>query len=96
MTEANHTPRPWVYFYKDKYKEWHVGVPIGTGSMKVALFPDGCPTENPEADCRLIAAAPEMLEALKNMVGFCVTQCPEAEMAMDDARKVIAKAEDLL
>jgi hypothetical protein len=46
-----------------------------------------------EAIANLFAAAPDMLEALKNMVGFCATGCMEAEMAMDDARKAIAKAE---
>lgn len=42
---------------------------------------------------RRSAAAPELLEALKNVVGFCATGCQEAEMAMDDARAAIAKAE---
>jgi hypothetical protein len=62
---VGHSRGEWAAFYKDKYKEWHVGVPVNSGGMKIALFPDGCPTENPEADCRLIAAAPDMLAALK-------------------------------
>lgn len=94
--KESHTPGPWVCFYKDKYKEWHVGVPLSTDSMKLALFPDGCPTDNPAADCRLIAAAPELLEALKALM-------PEGDGWYDGtmdhmpgvklARLAIAKAE---
>lgn len=69
---VSHTRGPWVSFYKDKYREWHVGVPVSTGSMKVALFPDGCPTENPEADCHLIATAPDLLALAKKLAGECV------------------------
>lgn len=65
MTEAKHTPGPWNVFYKSKYDEWHVSTPIDGSSMKRALFPDGIRTDNPEADARLIAAAPELLEALQ-------------------------------
>lgn len=63
--ENNHTPGPWASFYKHKYDEWHVGVPMTSGSMKLALFPNGIPTDNPEADCNLIAAAPDLLAACK-------------------------------
>jgi hypothetical protein len=97
--KVSHTPGPWVSFYKDKYKEWHVGVPVSSGSMKLALFPDGCPTENPGPDCRLIAAAPDMLAALKAMdVALCDgfdTQSTRmaGRKAVIAARAAIAKAE---
>lgn len=64
-----HTPGPWTYFYKHKYDEWHVSVPISGSSMRFGIFDDGIHSENPEADARLIAAAPEMLEALELVVG---------------------------
>lgn len=60
-----HTPGPWACFYKHKYDEWHVSVPMSEGSMKWALFDDGVRSENPEADARLIAAAPDLLLALQ-------------------------------
>jgi hypothetical protein len=60
-----HTPGPWEVFYKAKYDEWHVSVPMSEGNMRWGLFDDGVRSENPEADARLIAAAPELLEALK-------------------------------
>jgi hypothetical protein len=63
-----HTPGPWTCFYKHKYDEWHVSVPVSEGTMKLALFDDGVRSENPEADARLIAAAPDLLAALRDAV----------------------------
>lgn len=65
MTQTSkHTPGPWTVFYKPKYDEWHVSVPRAPGGgMKLALFADGCPTG--EHDARLIAAAPDLLAAIK-------------------------------
>jgi hypothetical protein len=58
------------------------------------------PEEN-EADARLIAAAPELLEALKNLLRVEESWCSLNEMcnrgdldaAMEKARAAIAKAE---
>jgi hypothetical protein len=109
VAEGSHSPGPWVSFYKDKYDEWHVGVPLSSGSMKLALFPDGCPTDNPEADCRLIAAAPDLLALAKKYASECagcdgegtwvrVTNIagPAIKLPCEDCadiRKVIDKAE---
>lgn len=54
---AGPTPGPWTYFYKHKYNEHHVSVPLQGQSFKLALFEDGCPTERPAADAAYIAAA---------------------------------------
>lgn len=62
--ETKHTPGPWTYFYKHKYDEWHVALPMDGSQMKTALCDDGIQSANREADARLIAAAPEMAEAL--------------------------------
>lgn len=62
---SKHTPGPWSAFYKSKYDEWHVSLPVSGSSMKLALCPDGIQSENREADAHLIAAAPEMHEALR-------------------------------
>ena len=44
------------------------------------------------ANARLIRYAPELLEALQNVLGFCATnQGTEAVQAIDDARIVLAK-----
>ena len=59
-----HTPGPWTAFHYRKYAEWHVSTPTEDGVMRLGLFPDGVPTgESAEADAKLIAAAPELLEA---------------------------------
>jgi hypothetical protein len=66
MSEAKHTPAPWTAFYKPKYDEWHVSLPMSDSGMKLALAPDGIQSENREADAHLIAAAPDMLAALRS------------------------------
>ena len=81
-----HTPGPWTYFYKHKYDEHHVSLPLAGQTMKLALFEDGCPSERPEADARLIAAAPDLLAACMEVANGYSTR--GAEMA----RLAIAKA----
>ena len=83
-----HTPGPWECFYKHKYGEWHVSVPMSNGSMRWALFDDGVRSENPEADARLIAASPDLLAALQEVVAIS----DRKHDAWDKARAAIAKA----
>ena len=59
---GKHTPGPWRAFYKHKYDEWHVSLP-GQG-LRLGLFQNGLVSENREADAHLIAAAPDLLDAL--------------------------------
>ncbi len=61
------TPGPWTAFYKSKYDEWHVSLPNG-GAIKTALCPDGIQSPNREADAHLIAAAPDLAEAVRRQV----------------------------
>ena len=108
VCRPSHTPGPWVCFYKHKYDEWHVGVPLNSGGgMKVALFPNGCPTHYPQGDCYLIAAAPDLLAALRELLAAQLTQIPPFEAgkeaqdawadrratARNNAAAAIAKAE---
>lgn len=83
-----HTPGPWTCFYKHKYDEWHVSVPMPDSSMKWALFDDGVRSENPEADARLIAAAPELLLALQRVIAIS----DRDHDAWNVAKAAIAKA----
>jgi hypothetical protein len=79
MSNLTHTPGPWNVFYKSKYDEWHVSVPTSSGSMKWALFDDGIRSENPEADARLIAAAPTLLSTLEELLAAQLTAMPPYE-----------------
>ena len=65
---SKHTPGPWTVFPKAKYGEWHVSVPVQGQGWRLGLFPDGIRTGSPEADARLIAAAPDLLAALRELM----------------------------
>jgi hypothetical protein len=64
----SHTPGPWTCFYKHKYDEWHVSLPVPGSSMKIALCSNGIESNNREADARLIAAAPDLYAILQRYV----------------------------
>jgi hypothetical protein len=91
MNSTAHTPGPWTCFYKPKYDEWHISLPIAGSSMKLALCADGIQSENREADAHLIAAAPDMLAALKRCEEMVSTA--NGPPNWDWVREVIAKAE---
>lgn len=89
---AGHTPGPWKL---DGYNvESHDSLPIAIVR---------CPStwrksETVEADCRLIAAAPELLQALKDTLTICLTRgqalgLDDQGPVLDYAREQISKAE---
>jgi hypothetical protein len=72
MSEAtNHTPGPWVAERNSHY--WHIrpvsGTPPFIGDV-CASNPEDADSGLQEANARLVAAAPELLEALKNLVSI--------------------------
>lgn len=88
-----HTPGPWVAY---KNAGWCVRVPKAGTLLVLGGVSEEPPEEQAKANAHLIAAAPDMLAALSNIVGmvdgFAVPETalsPEIEMA----RKIIAKAE---
>lgn len=91
MSQTTHTAGPWNAFYKAKYDEWHVSVPISGSGMKHTLFPDGLRSENREADARLIAAAPELLAALKETLEIAIRN-EDGDFAVR-ARAALSKAQ---
>ena len=84
-----HTPGPWEVQYNTVIECWDIGK---AGEERLAGLLASVLSSN--ADARLIAAAPELLEALKNLY----TATPDNEggelgRACMKARAAIAKAE---
>lgn len=81
---SKHTPGPWVYKKTS-------GFDYGSTAYWV---PGICTNIDKEADARLIAAAPDLLEALKRMEFAFSPLAKDCTLAglIDEARAAIAKA----
>ena len=94
---SKHTPGPWVAEY-DEYGDeiWFGGRGCGTWTIGPAYIGgDGLTQEGQErmaADARLIAAAPELLEALDNLLKVIDGEGGTKPNACEMARAAIAKA----
>lgn len=99
MSEAKHTPGPWcmgrkgnecrIYADRDQHA---IARTYGTGLNGIGV----CELTGPEnkADARLIAAAPELLAALKGMLEVFGDEFGMGDSSVcDDARAAIAKVE---
>ncbi len=98
--ETKHTPGPWWY---DTYNTVFSGSVPANNMLEICSIPDEpetgespCPTRDkwyPEsaANARLIAAAPDLLEALKMILDDPIA--PISTLSMQHAKSVIAKAE---
>jgi hypothetical protein len=85
MSNTQHTPGPWRYDYELDY----CGEIIASNGTSICSFTDE-PSTN---DARLIAAAPELLEALQGMLDLLEdTSELSRKLAVMDARAAIAKA----
>ncbi len=89
MAEARHTPGPWSMIHEFDYEPSYIDAPpSSTGydeSMEICKV--SCQDEEAQrANARLIAAAPDLLQALEKMYEIC-------NMAPDSApHRVLAKA----
>ena len=83
---SKHTPGPWSPGHPDQDDDRHVVCSLSEGWSVVALQVDPAKYE-PEADARLISAAPELLEALEK----CIHVLPLGE-EYGLAVSIIAKA----
>jgi hypothetical protein len=84
--QAQHTPGPWHLTPGSARRDGKASI-TDQNWERVALVEDAT-----ETDARLIAAAPELLEALQYIVGWNPDDW-SAETARDRARAAIAKAE---
>jgi hypothetical protein len=90
---AKHTPGPWSVQGDDRPgMQWNRHI---HSSPNVAVcfmaHSDGKDNARDEANASLIAAAPELLEALQEVVAFCERNGLQSD-AYDTARAAIAKA----
>lgn len=85
MSKAKHTPWPW----KD-LGGGDIGAPFdATDDWVVAMACDGIPDGQYEANTRLIAAAPDLLEALEKLVSY-------DDMAEDDEGNLMVHYADMV
>ena len=80
---SKHTPGPWRQAGEDIFgaNDWWVAVATRDCTSKGS--------DEPEANARLIAAAPELLEALQSLVRHCESGL---DFELDDAKAAIQKA----
>ena len=86
---SGHTPGPWAHWYNDG--SWHVGADSDAESLFSGRQENQL-NGNCEPDARLIAAAPDLLEALEAMVFASVVHGFEADSVVPIARAAIARA----
>lgn len=90
---GKHTPGPWTIERKKKYRAhisgfgWH-----GLAKVIVRMRDDEDDCEDGLANARLIASAPDLLEALEDLFGQTYASTLEDPSVMDRARAAIAKA----
>lgn len=102
MGEVKHTPGPWEYIDATKVAsmQYAPACVIKSGNKQISRFSwnDDSPffpnKEESQANARLIAAAPEMLEALKALLDrYHIMGCGDGPEALK-AQHAISKAED--
>lgn len=107
MTYSEFTPAPWVA-RKIEAQEWAIDAPNGDpiighnqwNALAVVYGSDDHPREGrivAEANARLIAAAPDLLAALEDLIGLaesamCETGEFDITSELADARAAVAKA----
>ena len=75
MSEAKHTPGPWLIqgntVYALMHHGWRKGVEMFKNRFSVQFsFDSSCSKEEIESTKQLIAAAPDLLEALQGILGY--------------------------
>jgi hypothetical protein len=96
---SKHTPGPWKWAKSRGMNAYEIhgadGSYIGDVWGVDEPVPNGIKREHQKPNARLIAAAPEMLEALRDVLEMIATDdlVPESVSYMQQARAAIAKAE---
>lgn len=91
MSAAKHTPGPWEFVLagSGNHPTWNVRL----GNRGFIRLPATTDMDTMDADARLIAAAPDLLEALRTIVVNASSVQMDPQWAVQVARAAIAKAE---
>lgn len=93
MNEAKHTPGPWAHINPDGFTVRHPQVYSDTGPVCNATWLGDGRIDELRANARLISAAPEMLDALQEIVAAADgSGLAQLDATLADARSAIAKA----
>ena len=98
----SHTPGPWRIgnlesydgYTGKPYRNVWAGVDDAATVVARAIHDGGAETNDVDKDARLIAAAPELLAALRKVVAECTNDAPcipAIDAAMDDASALLAR-----
>lgn len=90
---TKHTQGPWRVAPANLYPSGGINVDSAVEKKYVCLVAGNWDDEVGQADARLIAAAPDMLEALKNLLAVHQGEGGTKYHAVDIANAAIAKAE---
>ncbi len=86
---AKHTPGPWEDHFCGPFRQTVVDCPNELGL--IAVPSERATIEEQDANARLIAAAPEMLEMLRRVSEFLGMTCPES--LKEEINDLIVKAQ---
>lgn len=82
-TEQKHSPGPWLVDYAQ-------GIIAADGT--VVAYVEADHSDTPTPDGNLIAAAPDLLEALEHYISTVPPRCTDGDEKWHKARAAIAKA----
>ena len=91
---ANHTKGQWVASEGFPSDVWHVDMPGRAFSVSVSRHEDDweMPVEEVQANAHLIAAAPDLLDALQSLLSAFDSDFHDLMLAKLQAQAAIAKA----
>ena len=90
--KAKHTPGPWYALRGQRnisirHKTGDRLLPMVNVASVRGQFPTDCPYGSSEANARLIAAAPELLDALIALLGVAPSKAPGAGLIVEAEEK---------
>lgn len=95
---SKHTPGPW-FEHREGFSTVYIEARIGGGVIQevAACGPTEAGSEQQSANARLISAAPDLLEALEDMVSLVKSRCypqpdkPSSDWGRAEAAELIIK-----